>query len=60
VLADKVPNDFSYSVLCAVVYFLLFYYPTGFNTASDRAGYHFLMVLITEVGILSRSCLGGN
>ncbi|KAF8758293.1 ABC transporter [Rhizoctonia solani] len=41
--------EMPYSVLCAVVYFLLFYYPAGFNTASDRAGYHFFMILITEI-----------
>ncbi|QRW26814.1 ABC transporter G family member 11 [Rhizoctonia solani] len=32
-----------------LVYFLLFYYPTGFQYASDRAGYQFLMFLVTEV-----------
>ncbi|CAE6481297.1 unnamed protein product [Rhizoctonia solani] len=41
--------EMPYSVLCAVVYFLLFYYPIGFNTASDRAGYHFFMILVTEI-----------
>ncbi|CAE6423760.1 unnamed protein product [Rhizoctonia solani] len=37
-----------YSIICAVTYFLLLYYPAGFNTASDRAGYHFFMILATE------------
>ncbi|GAB1517062.1 ATP-binding cassette transporter snq2 [Rhizoctonia solani] len=41
--------EMPYSLLCAVVYFLLFYYPTGFQYASDRAGYQFLMFLVTEV-----------
>ncbi|KAG8718374.1 hypothetical protein FRC09_012757 [Ceratobasidium sp. 395] len=41
--------EMPYSVLCAVVYFLLFYFPAGFQSASDRAGYHFLLILITEI-----------
>ncbi|CAE6481280.1 unnamed protein product, partial [Rhizoctonia solani] len=41
--------EMPYSLLCAVTYFLLFYYPTGFQYASDRAGYQFLMFLVTEV-----------
>lgn len=38
-----------YSLLCAVVYFLLYYYPTGMNTSSSRAGYVFFMILIAEL-----------
>lgn len=38
-----------FSILCAVVYFLLYYYPTGFNVTSSRAGYAFFMILIAEV-----------
>ncbi|QRV86840.1 ABC-2 type transporter [Ceratobasidium sp. AG-Ba] len=41
--------EMPYSVLCAVAYFLLFYFPAGFQTASDRAGYHFFMILVTEI-----------
>ncbi|KAF8743104.1 ABC transporter, partial [Rhizoctonia solani] len=41
--------EMPYSILCAVTYFVLFYYPAGFNTASDRAGYHFFMILATEL-----------
>ncbi|KAJ1310587.1 hypothetical protein OPQ81_007316 [Rhizoctonia solani] len=41
--------EMPYSLLCAVTYFLLFYYPTGFQYASDRAGYQFLMFLVTEM-----------
>lgn len=44
-LAAEMP----YSVLCAVVYFLLYYYPTGMNTDSSRAGYAFLMILTAEI-----------
>jgi hypothetical protein len=38
-----------FSILCAVVYFLLFYFPAGFQTDPSRAGYQFLMLLVTEV-----------
>ncbi|CAE6385299.1 unnamed protein product [Rhizoctonia solani] len=41
--------EMPYSIICAVTYFLLFYYPAGFNTASNRAGYHFFMILATEL-----------
>ncbi|KAE8553136.1 hypothetical protein EYB25_004517 [Talaromyces marneffei] len=37
-----------YSLLCTVVFFLPIYYIPGFQSASDRAGYQFFMVLITE------------
>lgn len=37
------------SILCAVVFFLLLYYPAGFNMETNRAGYAFAMILITEV-----------
>ncbi|GAA5969290.1 hypothetical protein JCM8115_006751 [Rhodotorula mucilaginosa] len=37
------------SVLCAVVFFLLLYYPAGFNMETNRAGYAFAMILITEM-----------
>lgn len=41
--------EMPYSVMCATAFFLLVYYPVGFPSASDRAGYFFLMVLITEI-----------
>lgn len=37
-----------YNLLCTVVFFLPIYYIPGFLNASSRAGYQFLMVLITE------------
>jgi ATP-binding cassette subfamily G (WHITE) protein 2 (SNQ2) len=37
-----------YSLLCTVAFFLPIYYIPAFQFASDRAGYQFLMVLITE------------
>jgi ATP-binding cassette subfamily G (WHITE) protein 2 (SNQ2) len=44
-LLAEMPN----SLLCAVCFFLLIYYPTGFQTSSSRAGYQFLIILITEL-----------
>jgi ATP-binding cassette subfamily G (WHITE) protein 2 (SNQ2) len=41
--------EMPYSILCAVVYFLLYYYPTGMNKSSSRAGYAFFMILIAEL-----------
>ncbi|KAL2354654.1 ATP-binding cassette transporter ABC2 [Cryomyces antarcticus] len=41
--------EMPYSVLCAVGFFLPLYYIPGFQSASSRAGYQFLMILITEV-----------
>lgn len=45
----QLTSELFYSVLCAIVYFLSFYYPAGFNTSSDRAGYFFAMILVVEV-----------
>ena len=36
-LMAEIPN----SIVCAVVFFLLLYYPVGFQTDSARAGYAF-------------------
>jgi ABC-type multidrug transport system permease subunit len=41
--------ELPYSILCAVCFFLPLYYIPGFQAASSRAGYQFLMVLITEL-----------
>ena len=41
-----------YSILCATVFFLLFYFPVGFNFDSSRAGYQFLMIM--SVSLLPR------
>jgi ATP-binding cassette subfamily G (WHITE) protein 2 (SNQ2) len=41
--------ELPYSVLCAVAFFLPIYYIPGLNSESSRAGYQFLMVLITEI-----------
>ncbi|GAA5882789.1 hypothetical protein JCM16303_002456 [Sporobolomyces ruberrimus] len=38
-----------YSILCSVVFFLLLYYPMGFNTDSNRAGYAFAFILAVEM-----------
>jgi len=41
--------EMPYSLVCAVAFFLLLYYGVGFPHASTRAGYFFLMILLTEV-----------
>ncbi|GAA5916936.1 hypothetical protein JCM6882_003833 [Rhodosporidiobolus microsporus] len=38
-----------YSILCSVVFFLLLYYPVGFNTDSNRAGYAYAFILLVEM-----------
>jgi ATP-binding cassette subfamily G (WHITE) protein 2 (SNQ2) len=47
--SSLVVAEMPYSILCAVGFFLPIYYMPGFQTAPDRAGYQFLMVLITEL-----------
>ncbi|KAK1997715.1 ABC-2 type transporter [Colletotrichum falcatum] len=41
--------ELPYSIMCAVGFFLPLYYMPGFQSESSRAGYQFLMVLITEL-----------
>ena len=41
--------EMPYSLLCAVGFFLPIYYIPGFNNAPSRAGYFFLVTLITEL-----------
>ena len=41
--------EMPYSILSAVGFFLPIYYMPGFQSAPSRAGYQFLMVLITEL-----------
>ncbi|ORX96976.1 ABC-2 type transporter-domain-containing protein [Clohesyomyces aquaticus] len=41
--------EMPYSILCAVSFFLPLYYIPGLNPASSRAGYQFLIILITEI-----------
>ncbi|KAH7185936.1 ABC-2 type transporter-domain-containing protein [Fusarium flagelliforme] len=41
--------EMPYSIMCAVAFFLPLYFMPGFQTESSRAGYQFLMVLITEI-----------
>ena len=45
----QIVSEFPYAVLCAVVYYLLYYFPTHMQSASDRAGYVFFMILIAEL-----------
>ncbi|GJN91548.1 hypothetical protein Rhopal_004571-T1 [Rhodotorula paludigena] len=46
---SQLAAEMPYSILCSVVFFLLLYYPVGFNTDSVRAGYGFGMILLTEL-----------
>ncbi|KAF2279999.1 uncharacterized protein EI97DRAFT_369894 [Westerdykella ornata] len=41
--------EMPYSILCAVGFFLPLYYIPGLNSSTSRAGYQFLIVLITEI-----------
>ncbi|KOS19997.1 ABC transporter G family member 11 [Escovopsis weberi] len=41
--------EMPYSVLCAVGFFLPFYYMPGFSTATPRAGFFFFLTLVTEI-----------
>ena len=47
--SSLVVAELPYSILCAVCFFLPIYYMPGFQTAPDRAGYQFLIVLTTEL-----------
>ncbi|KAF7877508.1 hypothetical protein EAF04_001185 [Stromatinia cepivora] len=47
--SSLVVAEMPYSILCAVGFFLPLYYMPGFQTASNRAGYQFFMILITEL-----------
>lgn len=46
---SMVVAEMPYSVLCAVVFFLPLYFIPGLQAEPDRAGYQFLIVLITEL-----------
>ncbi|GAA5926233.1 hypothetical protein JCM3775_000963 [Rhodotorula graminis] len=46
---SQLAAEMPYSLLCSVVFFLLIYYPAGFNMESTRAGYAFAMALLTEL-----------
>ncbi|KKY24186.1 putative abc transporter [Phaeomoniella chlamydospora] len=46
---SMVLTEMPYSVLCAIGFFFPLYYLPGFQSASPRAGYQFLIVLFTEI-----------
>jgi ATP-binding cassette subfamily G (WHITE) protein 2 (SNQ2) len=46
---SMVVAEMPYSILCAVFFFIPIYYIPGLNPSSDRAGYQFFIVLITEI-----------
>ncbi|KAF6809416.1 ABC transporter [Colletotrichum musicola] len=41
--------ELPYSILCSVAFFLPLYFMPGFQSDPSRAGYQFLMILITEL-----------
>ncbi|OJD19208.1 hypothetical protein AJ78_00821 [Emergomyces pasteurianus Ep9510] len=41
--------EIPYNIICSVIFFLPIYYIPGLQSSSERAGYQFLMVLITEM-----------
>ncbi|KLU92926.1 hypothetical protein MAPG_11875 [Magnaporthiopsis poae ATCC 64411] len=47
--AAQLISELPYSILCAVCFFLPLYYMPGFQVESSRAGYQFLLVLVTEI-----------
>ncbi|KAF0644810.1 hypothetical protein FPSE5266_09498 [Fusarium pseudograminearum] len=47
--ASIVLAEMPYSIMCAVAFYLPLYFMPGFQTDSSRAGYQFLMILITEL-----------
>ncbi|RDL41763.1 Uncharacterized protein BP5553_01742 [Venustampulla echinocandica] len=47
--SSLVVAEMPYSIICAVAFFLPLYYLPAFSHDSYRAGYQFLMVLITEI-----------
>lgn len=46
---SMVLSEMPYNLLCAVCFFLPIYYIPGLNPAPSRAGYQFLIILITEI-----------
>lgn len=47
--SSLVVAEMPYSLLCAVGFFLPLYYIPGFSSETSRAGYQFLIILITEI-----------
>ena len=47
-LWSEIAAEAFYSVICAVAYYLLFYFPIGFQRSPSRAGYQFLIILVLE------------
>ncbi|KAI1111027.1 ATP-binding cassette transporter [Nemania sp. NC0429] len=49
--------EIPFTLLGALIYWLLWYYPAGFFYASERAGYAFLMYELYHVFVASIACL---
>ncbi|SCV67921.1 BQ2448_42 [Microbotryum intermedium] len=46
---SQLAAEMPYSIICAIGFFLLLYYPIGFQFESSRAGFQFFMILIVEL-----------
>ncbi|KAL4917968.1 ABC-2 type transporter-domain-containing protein [Aspergillus aurantiobrunneus] len=46
---SMVVAEIPYCIICAIVFFVFLYYIPGFQAATDRAGYQFFMVMITQL-----------
>ncbi|KAL4978007.1 ABC-2 type transporter-domain-containing protein [Aspergillus desertorum] len=46
---SMVVAEIPYCIMCGIVFFVFLYYIPGFQGASDRAGYQFFMIMITQL-----------
>ncbi|KAF8416806.1 ABC-2 type transporter-domain-containing protein [Tirmania nivea] len=46
---SMVVAEMPYSIICAAGFYICIYFPPGMSNESSRAGYQFLMILITEI-----------
>ncbi|KAL4772765.1 ABC-2 type transporter-domain-containing protein [Aspergillus nidulans var. acristatus] len=46
---SMVVAEIPYCIMCGIIFFVFLYYIPGFQGASDRAGYQFFMIMITQL-----------
>ncbi|CEQ38617.1 SPOSA6832_00050, partial [Sporobolomyces salmonicolor] len=46
---SQLAAEMPYSILCSVVFFLLLYFPMGFNFDNNRAGYAYAFIFLVEL-----------
>ncbi|KAJ9478985.1 putative Protein SNQ2 (putative) [Pseudozyma hubeiensis] len=51
--ATQLISEVPYALFCGTVFFVLIYYLAGFNTASDRAAYFWIMTFLLEMFAIS-------